>query len=174
MAFANVPDGNRGMARFLFALLLLSTALLQATFFPALNLLTVLPDFALVLLLIWSATHGVAEGMLWAFGLGIWLDVLTLEPLGNHALALLVVAILGGLTRGRLFRSGAILPLLAVIVATLAYNLVMLIMAAIGGSAGDAVSLIRLALMTALLNALLVPIAYGVLLVFDRWIPRHV
>lgn len=174
MAFANVPERNQGTARVLFAILLGITALLQATFLPALHVLSVLPDFALVLLLIWSATHGAFEGMFWAFGLGLWLDVLTMEPLGLHALALLVVALLGGLTRGRLFRSGAILPLLAVIVATLAYNLVMLVISMIGGTSIDALSFIRLALMTALLNALLVPIAYGVLLVLDRWIPRHV
>jgi rod shape-determining protein MreD len=174
MAFANVPDGNRGLARVFFALLLLTTSLLQATLFPAMNLLGVLPDFALVLLLIWSATHGAFEGMFWAFGLGIWLDLLTMDPLGSHGLALLIVALIGGLIRGRLFRSGAVLPLLAVIVATLAYNLVVFVVALVGGTAGDSLSFVRLALMTSLLNALLVPIAYGVLLVIDRWIPRHV
>src|SRR4051794_29706310 len=53
----------------LFGGLLLLTALVQASFLPALGWLKVTPDFALVFLLIWSATHGAREGLLWAFGL---------------------------------------------------------------------------------------------------------
>jgi rod shape-determining protein MreD len=162
------------MARFSFATLLLATALLQATFIPATGLMGIFPDVVLVFLLIWSATHGVAEGMVWAFGLGLWMDLLTLEPLGTHGIALLAVAVIGGAAQGRLFRSGAILPVVTVVVATLAYGLVGTVVALARGETVYLASGARLAVMTALLNALLVPIAYGLLLVFDRWIPRRV
>jgi rod shape-determining protein MreD len=174
VAISGAPRDDRTVARLFFGLLLMVTALLQATFLPSLNILGVLPDFALVLLLLWSATHGAFEGLFWAFGLGLWLDIVTMDLLGTHALALMIVALVGGLTRGKLFRSGAILPLVTVIVATMGYSVVVRLMETLAGTGADALSFFRLALMTSLLNALLVPIAYGILLVFDRWIPRHV
>lgn len=172
MSFA--PERARPTGRILFAALLMLTALLQATFFPATGLLGIVPDFALVFLLIRSATHGVSEGLVWAAALGFWIDLLAMDPLGTHVLALLVVALIGGLTGGKLFRSGAILPVLTVLAATLAYSLVLVILSAMAGDPVRAASAFRLAIMTSLLNALLVPLAYGVLLVFDRWIPRRV
>jgi rod shape-determining protein MreD len=167
------PEDERAVARFLFAVLLMITALLQATFFPATGLIGVVPDFALVFLLIWSATHGIYEGLFWAFGLGIWIDLLTMDALGTHGIALLAVAAIGGATRGKLFRSGAVLPILAVVVATLAFSAIMLIVRLFGSGSVDIAGSLRLGMLTAVLNALLVPIAYGVLIVFDRWIPRH-
>jgi rod shape-determining protein MreD len=168
------PHSTRPLGRILFALLLLLTGLLQATFFPATRFLAIVPDFALVFLLIRSSTHGVTEGLLWATGLGLWIDVLTMDPLGKHVLALLVVALIGGATSGKLFRSGAVLPIITVLGATLVYGIVLIVLSALAGEPAGGVGAIRLAVMTALLNALLVPLAYGVLLVFDRWIPRHV
>ncbi|MEX1158805.1 MAG: rod shape-determining protein MreD [Thermomicrobiales bacterium] len=162
------------MGHVLFASLLLLTALLQATFFPATGLLSIVPDFALVFLLIRSATHGVSEGLVWAAVLGFWIDLLSMDPLGTHVLALLVVAIVGGATGGKLFRSGAILPVLTVLGATLAYGLVIVMLSIAAGDTVAAGGAVRLTIMTSLLNALLVPLAYGVLLVFDRWIPRRV
>lgn len=168
------PARSRPTGRILFAILLLLTALLQATFFPATGFLGIVPDFALVFLLIRSATHGVTEGLVWAAALGFWVDLLAMDPLGTHVLALLVVALIGGATRGKLFRSGAILPIVTVLGATLAYSLILVILSALAGDTVAGVSAVRLAIMTSLLNALLVPLAYGVLLVFDRWIPRRV
>ena len=171
---AHMPESSFPVARVLFALLLVATALLQATFLPALDWLDVIPDFALVFLLIWSATHGPREGLAWAFALGLWLDFLTMDRLGMHAIGLLAVALIGGATRGRMFRSGMILPLLAVLVATLAFNFVMLVVKTLAGEPVDAAGTLRVALVSSLLNALLVPLAYGILFVFDRWIPRRV
>lgn len=168
-----MADTARTVNRGPFAALLLLIAMVQATFMPATGLLGIVPDIALVFILIWSATHGVYEGLFWAFGLGLWLDLLTLEPLGMHAIALLVVAVVGGATRGKLFRSGAILPVVAVVVATLASSLVQLLLRSFAGEVGDVAGALRLAVMAALLNALLVPLAYGCLFVFDRWIPHR-
>jgi rod shape-determining protein MreD len=160
--------------RFLFAMALMFVTLLQATFFPATMLLNIVPDFALVLLLVWSASRGVEEGLLWAFGLGLWIDFLTLDPLGTHVLPLLVVAIIGGLARGRLFRSGLIFPALAVIGATVAYRLIEMLVKVFSGRSVELTGEVRLALLAALLNVLLVPLVYGCILVMDRWIPKRV
>lgn len=162
------------MARASFALLLALTALLQATFLPALGVMAILPDFALLLLLVWSASRGMVEGMTWALGLGLWLDLLTLDRLGTHGLSLLAVAVVGGLAGQRLFRSGIVLPLVAVVIATLAAGLVAIVVARFGGEAAGGLAMMRPIVATAFLNAALVPIAWVVLLVVDRWIPRHV
>jgi rod shape-determining protein MreD len=167
-------SSSRPLGRILFGILLLVTSLLQATFFPATDFIGIVPDFALVFLLIRSATHGVSEGLVWAVGLGLWIDLLTMDPLGTHALALIFVALIGGATGGKLFRSGAILPILTVLAATLTYSLVLAILSALAGEPVGGASVFRLAIMTSLLNALLVTLTYGVLLVFDRWIPRRV
>ena len=162
------------MDRFLFSITLMFVTLLQATFFPATALLNIIPDFALVLLLVWSASRGVEEGLLWAFGLGLWIDFLTLDPLGTHVLPLLTVAIIGGLARGRLFRSGLVLPAVAVIGATITYRLVEMIVKVFSGRPVEMTGEIRLALLAALLNVLLVPLVYGFVLIMDRWIPKRV
>lgn len=155
-------------------MVLMFVTLLQATFFPAMELLNIIPDFALVLLLVWSASRGVEEGLLWAFGLGLWLDFLTLDPLGSHVIPLLVVAIIGGVTRGRLFRSGLVLPAVAVIGATMSYRLIEMLMKVFSGRGVEVTGEVRLALLAALLNVLLVPLVYGLVLVMDRWIPKRV
>jgi rod shape-determining protein MreD len=160
--------------RFLFTIALMSVTLLQATFFPATAVLYIVPDFALVLLLVWSASRGVEEGLLWAFGLGIWLDFLTLDPLGTHVLPLLAVAVIGGLARGRLFRSGLVLPAVSVIGATIAYRLIEMLVKVFSGRPVELTGEIRLALLAALLNMLLVPLVYGFVLIMDRWIPKRV
>ena len=162
------------MDRFLFTIVLMFLTLLQATFLPAMELLNIVPDVALVLLLVWSASRGPEEGLLWAFGLGLWVDFLTLDPLGTHVIPFLAVAIIGGLVRGRLFRSGAVLPIVAVVGATIVYRLIEVLMQTFSGRAVELTGEVRLAVLAALLNALLVPLVYGLLLMMDRWLPRRV
>jgi rod shape-determining protein MreD len=174
VAATRSPDGQSVGLRVLFAILLFVLALLQATFIPALGIMGVTPNFALVFLLIWSAARGTREGLIWAFALGLWLDLLAMDPLGTHAIGLLAVAVIGGAVRGRFFRSGAILPLLAVVVATMAYGVIEIVIHLFQGDAVNIAGALRLALLVSLLNALLVPLAYGVLLVIERWMPRRV
>lgn len=158
----------------MFAVLLLMTALVEATFLSTMNLIGIVPDLALVLLLIWSSTRGVGEGMIWAVVLGLWVDLLTMEPLGTHALALLVVGIIGGLMQGRLFRSGVLLPTAAVFGATLVYSMVTFVLTSVGSGGVALVGMARFSVLSALINALLVPVVYVFLLACDRWVPRHV
>ncbi len=162
------------MERFLFTIVLMFVTLLQSTFFPAMELLNIIPDFALVLLLVWSASRGMEEGLLWAFGLGLWMDFLTLDPLGTHVIPLLAVALIGGAVRGKLFRSGAVLPVVAVAGATIVYRVIGVLIQTFSGQGVEVTGEARLAILAALLNALLVPLVYGFLLMMDRWLPRRV
>ena len=161
------------MRRIIFAVLAAFLALVQASFFPASGLIGMYPDLTLVFLLVWSAHHGVDEGLWMAFGLGLWLDVITMDTLGTHVLSLLPVAVIGALASWRLLRSGMMLPILAVIAATIASAFVATVLLALGGNAPEPFAATRLAIATALLNAIIVPFAWGVTLIIDRWVPRH-
>ncbi len=162
------------MNRLLFALLLMSAALVQATFLQAVDLIPVVPNVALVLLLVWSANHSLEEGLIWAFGLGLWFDMLTLDPLGIHALPFMLVALAGWAVRGRLFRSGAILPIVAVIVATIGAGMLMIVLDALRGDAVLLLARMRLLLLMAFLNVLVVPLIYLVVLIVERVTPSRV
>ena len=158
----------RQVRRILFALILWLIATLQATVFPEINILGIGPNIALVAILVWSAETSVVEGLIWAFLLGIYLDVLALDPLGSHALALLPVVVIGGLARRRVLHSGVILPMVLVVGATIAYQLVEGIIGAVAGRSYPLAVTIRLGVLTALLNMLVVPVLYLFTALLDR------
>jgi rod shape-determining protein MreD len=148
------------MARILFALLLVFAALSQATIMPSLHVIEVLPDVTLVMLLVWSALRGLKEGLVWAFGLGLFIDILALDPLGTNALALLGVALLGGLASRRFFHSTLVIPILLAVVATIVHALVLLLLRSGEGSGLPVSSVIRLIFLQSLLNSMFVPPLY--------------
>ena len=147
------------MARPIFALLLVAAALAQATILPVVGPVGILPNLVLVLLLVWSALRGLGEGLLWVFGAGLLLDVLAMDALGTNGLALLAAAVVAGPARRRFFHSGMIFPILLTMLATVACALVMTLLRGLGESAAvlPMGAVLRLAVLQALLNALLVP-----------------
>lgn len=162
------------MARILFALILVIAALVQATVLPSLNVLAVLPDVTLVLLLVWSALRGVPEGLIWSFGLGLLLDVIALDPFGANGLALLGVAVLGGLARRRFFHSNLIVPILVATAATFVHAVVLLLVRSGEGAGLPLAAVMRVVFLQALLNAIFVPPLYLVAGVMDRrLVPSH-
>lgn len=162
------------MGRVLFALLLMAAALFQASFLQAIDSVAIIPNIALVLLLVWSASHSIEEGLIWAFALGLWFDMLTLDPLGIHAIPLMLVALAGGAVRGRLFRSGAILPIVAVIAVTIGAGFVGLALDFLRGERVLFLGHMRIVLVMAFLNALFVPLIYAVILIIERVTPSRV
>lgn len=162
------------LIRVLFGLLLFGAAFVQVSLSPELRVLDVVPNVALVFLLVWSASRGVEEGLVWAFALGLWFDFLTLDRLGTSSLALLVVALVGAAVHGRFFRSGAILPIVAVFVATVGHALVGEVVGAVGGEEFNVGATLRISVLTGLLNMLIVPVIYLVTLFMERWIPGRV
>jgi len=154
-------DDAATVTRVFFGLILILTAFAQATIFPTVRVLGGMgPDLVLVLILVWSGLHGSREGMVWAFALGLLLDLLTLDPLGSNALALLPVALIGGLASRRLFHSGLIIPMLAVVAATLAHQLMSVSLSTLAGFHYTLLVSVKFGLLTALLNVLVVPPLY--------------
>jgi rod shape-determining protein MreD len=162
------------MARFFFALILISAALIQATILPSLQVLAVLPDATVVLLLSWSALRGVPEGLAWAFGLGLFLDALAVDPFGANGLALLGVALMGGVARRRLFHSSLVVPVVVAVAATILHALVLLLIRSGEGAGLPFAAFFRVVLLQALLNSIFVPPLYLIAGLMDRWaVPSH-
>ncbi len=108
------------MARLGFAIVIVVASFVQVALLPRINPLAIDPHLVLVMMVVWTATHGVGEGILWAAPVGVLLDVLTMETLGVNGLALLFAALLGGLARKRFFQSGILVPMvLALVVSVL-------------------------------------------------------
>lgn len=82
------------MTRLLFALVLLPVVFAQATFLPRLTPYPVMPDLALVILFFWMTRRSLRESLAWVFVVGVVIDVLAMDPLGLHALAMLPLAAL--------------------------------------------------------------------------------
>jgi rod shape-determining protein MreD len=145
------------MARVLYALVVFAVAIFQATIMAQLSPIAIQPDITLVLLLVWCANTGTAEGLTWAFGLGILTDVLALDALGTNPLALLPVALLAAASRKRVFNSKLLFPILLMVAATLVHAVVLLLLRS--GAVGDVplATVFRLVFLQALLNSIFVP-----------------
>ncbi len=113
------------MTRILFALLLFVTAMVQATILPRVNPTSVSPDLVLVMLFLWSSTHGIRESLGWIFFTGILLDVLTLDSFGVNGLALVVVVLLSGSGGQRFFQFNLVVPIVMVFVSTIIHGAVL-------------------------------------------------
>jgi rod shape-determining protein MreD len=120
-----------------------------------------------------STRFGVREGIVWAFSAGIVLDLLALDPLGSNGLAMMPVAIIGGLAQRPLLQSGLLLTMLMVLLATVTHFAAASIIDMFTGGGYSFVVSIQLGLATALLNTLVVPPLYGLVILFDRvGVPR--
>ena len=161
------------MPRILFAVFLMLLALLQTTVMPMARFLGIMPDLLLVSLLLWSALREPGEGLLWAFGIGLFLDLLTMSPFGSAALILLPVTVVGWFSRSRFFQSGLLFPMLMAMVATFAHGLAQTLLAPLLGGHMNFIALVQLSTLGALLNSLMVPPLYLIVQALQRWIERN-
>jgi rod shape-determining protein MreD len=145
------------MARLIYAAILFAFAIFQATLLPRVIPIEIHPDFTLVLLLVWCSNTSTAEGLTWAFGLGILTDVLALDAMGTNPLALLPVALLAAASRRGVFNSRLLFPIGLTVAATFAHAVVLLLLRS--GSIGDIplATIFRLVFLQSLLNSILVP-----------------
>jgi rod shape-determining protein MreD len=148
------------MTRLWFAVLLVLMGTAQSTILSVTNLFGIAPNVVLVLVLLLSRRYGVREGVVWAFGAGIMLDLLALDPLGSNGLALIPVAMIGAVAQRPMLQSGLLLTMLLVLLATLAHFSVASIIDTLIGTGYSFLVSIRLGLITAFLNALVVPPLY--------------
>ena len=111
------------------ALLLLALALVQSALMPrpgglALNLL-------LLLTICQALIAGPTNAARWAFYAGLALDLSADTPLGLHALALLAAVLVIGSILARFSRGNWLLPLVGVVLGSLAYHEVLALLTAL-------------------------------------------
>lgn len=152
------------MARILFGLLVVGAAFVQATILPRVNPLSVSPDLVLVLLFLWATRHGVRESLLWIFFSGLLLDILTLDPFGTNGLSLVVIVLLAGPARHRLFHSSIVVPILLVVIVSIVHGVALSLLREMPLNT----SILFQAALQAGIHAVLVPIVH----VMTRWIDR--
>jgi rod shape-determining protein MreD len=145
----------------LFVPLILFVAIAQvatASYFP---LLGVTANPLLVLLACWAMVRGPRETMVLIPLAGIFKDLMTTDPVGVSALALLPIVALATIRERRPMESEFLPTLAVVVVASLCYDLVyMVVLTAVGDGPPWLQTPIRVVLPTALFNALLTPILY--------------
>src|SRR6476659_3617176 len=110
------------------ALALLGLALAQAALMP--RLMGLAPNLLLLLTICQALLAGPANAARWAFYAGLALDLSADTALGLHALALLAAVLFAGLILARWSRGNWLLPLVGVVLGSLAYHTVLALLVA--------------------------------------------
>ncbi len=144
-------------------------AIFQGTAAPQIRIASGYPDLLLVSILSWELIQGRGDGYVWAFVGGIVVDLISGGPLGASVLGYLAVAFIAERIGGGLFRDRFALPLVTAFVGTFAFHGVYLIVLRMFGWTIDPLdALFRVMLPAALINMLLGPIIFRILLVLHR------
>ncbi|MCK4449775.1 MAG: rod shape-determining protein MreD, partial [Anaerolineae bacterium] len=109
-------------------LLLIAIVIIQTTAMPHLTVMGVKPDLMLLMVISWSLLRGAQEGAIWALVGGIGLDLVSGAPFGTSTVALVALSLVAGLGELSVFRTHIALPLIATLIATLAYDLFFLLL----------------------------------------------
>ena len=123
---ASPRDSTRPMTLLLAAVGAVVTALIELTVIPYLRIGTAQPHPVLVLGVIVAIAIGLEAGLVWAFVGGLALDVLAQRPLGSTAFALLLCVGGASILARSLVRLRPIVPILAVLVLSVAYSMILL------------------------------------------------
>ena len=140
---------ERFVREIILALVLFGVVMVQTTVLP--RPLEIAPNIMLMLVICRALVSGLPNAARWAFYGGLSLDICAGSTLGTHALALLAAVICAGLPLTRLHRENWLLPLVGVVLGSLAYHTV-------------------LALLTALLVAPISPRVYALVVVLPATI----
>jgi len=135
------------------------------------------PDLTLLVVGAWSLRRGVEEGAVWAFVGGIVLDLLSAGPPAGLILALLAVSLILGIDpstgvgrrQTRPFGGNPFALIVGVMLATLAFHLLLLAMVRLSGRPADWLdATTRVIVPHAVFNLILMPFAYRALGWLDR------
>ncbi len=166
---------------------LLIVAIFQATAAPRLAVGSARPDLMLLSVVSWSLLaafrareleysdetpslmRGINDGVVWAFVGGMFLDLLSTGPLGANAFALMITSLVVGMIGVRVSGARPILVVFMTAVGTLTYHLVYLAELALTGRPVFLdVYMNRFILPGMVLNVVLVPVVYLLLMIVDR------
>jgi rod shape-determining protein MreD len=145
--------------------LLASVALVQSSLLFRFSLWGARLHLMLLVLVSWSLLRGAREGIVWGFLGGLALDFLSGLPLGVCTLTLTITAYMASLGQLTVYRTSPLFPAGLALASSIFHDgLLMLLLSLAGYALAWADLLLRVALPSALLGALMMPLVYRVLL----------
>lgn len=102
-------------------------ALAEFTVVPYLKIGDAALHPVLVFGIVWVIAGGLEAGLAWAFVGGLALDILGQRPLGSSAFAAIIAVGIASLLGGLLNRARIIAPVIATLIASLAYSMLLLL-----------------------------------------------
>ncbi len=149
--------------------LLTTAALLQGVVFSRMDVWGARPDLMLLIVILWTMIRGMDEGLVWGFIGGLLVDLLSGGPLGGTSLALMAAAFLAGQPWGQGLGAQVVRMLLLALAAVLLYHLILLTaLVWTGHTVVWSLSLLRVAVPSAILNAALAPFLRPLLAWLER------
>jgi len=156
------------------SILLILVALLQASVLPAIPYVEIRLDLVLLVVLAWTMVRGTTEGAAVAMVGGLALGLFSPLPLGIHALAMLLTIVPVGWLGAPFYRGNLAFPVGGAFLATILYNVLLLILSRILGHEIVWGGLLwRVVLPMALFEAAVMPLAYWALDRIDQRVHRR-
>ncbi len=153
--------------------LVLLAAAAQTSALASFRVLGVHANLMLVLVLSWAMVRGLKEAMVVVPMGGLALGLVDGHPWGMAMLALIPVVLLTEIREARIIEGDFLLSIFVILLATLAYELIILIVLRVTGETVQWWgTLARVAVPAAIVNALLVPPVYGLLWLGSRDLRR--
>ena len=146
-------------------------AILQTTWLANFTVAGARPDLVLIVLTLSAHTQGVQRGQVSGFLVGIVEDIMSLAPVGFHAVIRLSHSAVAGLTRGAVQTHPLFTPILLVTIAWVVKHLTALLVSHITGVGGIASRLFTAATGV---EFLLTVVAAPVVFVIVEWLRRRV
>ncbi|WP_455381486.1 rod shape-determining protein MreD [Salinispira pacifica] len=138
--------------------------LLQTNILRVIAIGGAVPDVALIVLVFLANRNGSMPAQVSGFVAGIVQDLVSLAPLGFHAVVRTVTGYLFGLTRGNIFVDPILVPVLMVLAATVLKGLMTALIAAVFGLVSVFHGLFSTTFLIELLyNSVLAPFLFGIL-----------
>lgn len=159
------------------AVILFIVSLVQSVVLPQAVPLAARPQLIVMLVVAVCLVEGLHDAIIWGFIGGLLLDLMSgpTLPLGSNALILVLVALLASLGQADPFHDQVFVPLATVFICTIFYNVMLMLLAfALGQNVPFLDNLLRVALPSAVLNTILMPVAYSAMLWLSERIGRRV
>ncbi|HNT78050.1 MAG TPA: rod shape-determining protein MreD [Anaerolineae bacterium] len=151
--------------------ILMIAAALQSVWVEDLHILGGRPDLVLLLVVTWAIIRGANDGVLWGFVGGMCCDLLSGGVFGLWTLSLTVVGFLAGQSWVHALGPTVMrLALMSALGTLIGHGLLLLMMGLLGYQAAPAITLPTVALPAALLNLILSPFSFTLLV----WVHRRI
>ena len=150
---------------------LLLVSVVQVTLLPLISIAGYKVDLALIIVVAQALVGTPGTASQWGFIVGLFLDLASGLPFGIHALTLTVIGVLMDLGQAAIFRGNVLAPPVAMVSATFFYNILILaILALLSWPINWADYILGVILPSALLNTVVMPVAYFPL----QWLQRRI